>query len=167
MRSANRPIEEDPRAQAEGAWDTLVRGLKLNPELREGLLKTIILALIATAGRAIVPIAVQQTIDTGLGGGEGVVDLRAILWFVVGAFVAVMITALASGVMNERLARVVETALSNLRIRAFRHIHDLSMLHQATQQRGQLVARVTTDIDEISRFMSWGGINLITSAGQL
>ncbi|MDX1621515.1 MAG: ABC transporter ATP-binding protein [Nitriliruptorales bacterium] len=151
----------------EGAWETIVRGLRLNPELRVGLAGTIALALVATAGRAIVPIAVQQTIDSGLGGAEGGIDLGAILRFVVGAFVAVIITAIASGAMNERLATVVETALSNLRVRAFRHIHDLSMLHQATHQRGQLVARVTTDIDEISRFMSWGGINLITSAGQL
>ncbi|MDX1658653.1 MAG: ABC transporter ATP-binding protein [Nitriliruptorales bacterium] len=151
----------------EGAWETIVRGLRLNPELRVGLAGTLALALVATAGRAIVPIAVQQTIDSGLGGAEGGVDLGAILRFVLGAFVAVVITAIASGAMNERLATVVETALSNLRVRAFRHIHDLSMLHQATHQRGQLVARVTTDIDEISRFMSWGGINLITSAGQL
>jgi hypothetical protein len=80
-------------------------------------------------------------------------------------FVAVLVTALASGWMNYRLAAVVETALSSLRVRAFRHIHDLSMLHQATQQRGSLVSRVTSDIDEISRFMQWAGLNLITSVG--
>jgi ATP-binding cassette, subfamily B, bacterial len=52
-------------------------------------------------------------------------------------------------------------------VRAFRHIHDLSMLHQASEQRGALVSRVTSDIDEISRFMQWGGLNLITAPGQL
>jgi ATP-binding cassette subfamily B protein len=166
VRNMSQPLEERPGAK-ESAWSTFVRGLSLNPELREGRGGTALLALVATAGRAIVPIAVQQTIDVGLGGGEGGVDLGAVLRFVLFALVAVVVTALASGAMNARLARVTETALSGLRVRAFRHIHDLSMLHQATQQRGQLVARVTSDIDEISRFMQWGGINLLTATGQL
>jgi ATP-binding cassette, subfamily B, bacterial len=156
----------DTRPQLpEGALRTVVRGISLSPELRVGLPFTLLLALVATAGRAIVPIAVQRTIDDGL--TDAGVDLGAVTVAVVGAGVAVLLTALASAWMNARLARVVETALSNLRVRAFRHIHDLSMLHQATQQRGSLVSRVTTDIDEISRFMQWGGLNLITSSGQL
>ena len=166
MRSASRPMPEDSGPK-ESAWATFVRGLRLSPELRVGLAGTMVLALVATAGRAIVPIAVKYVIDTGLNGGAGPVDLEAIAQVLAFAAVAVVVTALASGAMNARLASVVETALSSLRIRAFRHIHDLSMLHQATHQRGQLVARVTTDIDEISRFMSWGGINLLTSTGQL
>jgi ATP-binding cassette subfamily B protein len=162
------PATDDHRAPtAAGAWDTLVHGLRLSPELRQGLVGTLVLALLATAGRAIVPIAVQQTIDEGLGQAGGGVDLDAILRAVTLAFVAVVVTAVASRFMNARLVTAVETALSNLRVRAFRHIHDLSMLHQATQQRGGLVARVTTDIDEISRFMSWGGLNLLTSIGQV
>jgi putative ABC transport system ATP-binding protein len=149
-----------------GAWRTVVRGISLSPELRRGLPVTLALALIATAGRAIVPIAIQRTIDDGLGGGAGV-DLDAIFAVVVFAFVAVCVTAIASGAMNYRLAAVVETALSSLRVGAFRHIHDLSMLHQASEQRGSLVSRVTSDVDEISRFMQWAGLNLITALGQL
>ncbi|MFA9446522.1 ABC transporter ATP-binding protein [Egicoccus sp. AB-alg6-2] len=154
-------------APTEGAWRTLVRGISLSPELRVGLPGTLVLAFFATAGRAIVPIAVQRTIDDGLNPAAGGVDMLAVRNAVILAGVAVLLTALASGWMNWRLATVVETALSNLRVRAFRHIHDLSMLHQATQQRGGLTARVTTDIDEISRFMQWAGLNLITATGQL
>jgi ATP-binding cassette subfamily B protein len=160
--------EAPDQAPRQGAWRTVVRGISLSPELRVGLPGTLLLALIATAGRSIVPIAIQQTIDDGLGaGGTGAVDLDAIVRIVALAALAVLVTALASGWMNYRLAAVVETALANLRIRAFRHIHDLSMLHQATHQRGSLVSRVTSDVDEISRFMQWGGLNLITAAGQL
>jgi ATP-binding cassette, subfamily B, bacterial len=154
-----------PGRPPEGALRTVVRGISLSPELRVGLPFTLLLALLATAGRAIVPIAVQRTIDDGL--GQGGVDLGAVTVAVVGAGIAVVVTALASSWMNARLARVVETALSNLRVRAFRHIHDLSMLHQASEQRGSLVSRVTSDVDEISRFMQWGGLNLITASGQL
>jgi ATP-binding cassette subfamily B protein len=164
----SRPAPDEDAAPADGgAWATLVRGLRLSPELREGLVKTLLLALVATAGRAVVPVAVQITIDDGIGGGADAVDLGVVRTAVLLALAAVAITALGSGFMNARLVRSVESALSNLRVRAFRHIHDLSMLHQAAQQRGALVARVTTDIDEISRFMSWGGLNLITSLGQV
>ena len=41
------------------------------PEFRRGLPVTFLLALIATAGRVVVPIAVQQTIDKGLSGPDG------------------------------------------------------------------------------------------------
>ena len=148
-----------------GAWQTVRRGLSLSPELRNGLAGTLVLALIATAGRAIVPVAVQRTIDDGIQASGGV-DVAAVIRVVAFAAVAVVVTAGASGWMNYRLAAVVETALANLRVGAFAHIHDLSMLHQATQSRGSLVARVTSDVDEISRFMQWGGLNLITASGQ-
>ena len=156
-----------PETSGAGAWETVVRALRLSPQLRDGLAGTVLLALTATAGRVIVPVAVQRTIDQGLGGaGEGV-DLQAVTTMVAAALVAVVVTAFASRAMNVRLAVVTERALSDLRVRAFRHIHDLSMLHQATEQRGSLTSRVTTDIDEISRFMQWGGLNLVTAAGQL
>jgi ATP-binding cassette, subfamily B, bacterial len=151
----------------EGAGTTIVRALRLSPELRIGLGVTLLLALLATAGRAIVPIVIQQTIDRGLGSGAGGVDMPYVLWAVVLAFVAVVATAALSAGMNIRLATSVEHALSNLRVRAFAHIHDLSMLHQASEQRGAMVSRVTTDIDEVSRFMQFGGLNLVTALGQL
>ncbi len=155
-----------PPAQptAEGALATIKRGLSLSPELRRGLPGTIGIALLATAGRVIVPIAVQQIIDSGLSGGD--VDMSFVMRMTMVALAAVVITAAATGWMHLRLARVAETALSGLRIRAFRHIHDLSMLHQAAEQRGVLVARVTSDVDQISRFMQWAGLMLIVNTGQ-
>ena len=146
------------------AWQTMRRGLSLSPELRRGLIITMVLALLATVGRVIIPVAIQQVLDRGL------TDLGVDMGFVgrmIGlALVAVLITASATGVMHLRLARVSEEALSGIRIRAFRHIHDLSMLHQAAEQRGVLVSRVTSDVDQISRFMQWAGLMLIVNTGQ-
>ncbi len=148
-----------------GAAETVVRGVRSSPQLRVGLVGTLILALIATAGRAVVPVAVQRTIDDGFGAGG--VDVPTVTGIVVAAGVAVVITAAASAAMHYRLASVVESALAALRTRAFRRIHDLSVLHQAEEERGSLVARVTADVDEVSRFMQWAGLNLITALGQL
>lgn len=147
-----------------GALKTIRRGLSLSPELRAGLGGTIAIAVVATAGRVVVPIAIQQIIDSGF--GENGVDMGFVIRMTLIALVAVLITGAATGWMHMRLARVSETALSGLRIRAFRHIHDLSMLHQASEQRGVLVTRVTSDVDQISRFMQWAGLQLLVNGLQ-
>lgn len=143
---------------------TVKHGLALSPELRRGLWGTIAIAVIATAGRVVVPIAIQRIVDGGFS-SDGV-DMGYVIRMTLLAFGAVIVTGLATGWMHLRLARVSETALSGLRIRAFRHIHDLSMLHQASEQRGVLVARVTSDVDQISRFMQWSGLQLLVNGLQ-
>ena len=153
-----------PDRTAVRAWETVRRGLSLAPELRRGLGFSLGLALVATAGRVIIPIAIQQVLDRGLTNTG--IDFGLVGWMIGFAVLAVLITAWATGLMHLRLARVSEASLAGLRIRAFRHIHDLSMLHQASEQRGVLVARVTSDVDQISRFMQWAGLMIIVNSGQ-
>lgn len=160
------PPTELTDAEQATAMETVRRGLSLSPELRVGLPITGVLALVATGGRVIVPILVEQILDRGFSVEDLSVDLGVVGQLVLIGALAVAVTAVATGFMNLRLAVVAETALSNLRRRAFAHIHDLSMLHQASEQRGVLVARVTSDIDQISRFMQWAGLQLVVNAGQ-
>ena len=147
-----------------GALNTIKDGLALSPELRRGLIGTVLIAIVATTGRVVVPIAIQQIVDGGF--SEGNVDMPFVARMTGMALIAVLVTGGATGWMHLRLARVSETALSGLRIRAFRHIHDLSMLHQASEQRGVLVTRVTSDVDQISRFMQWAGLQLLVNGLQ-
>jgi ATP-binding cassette subfamily B protein len=150
----------------EGAFATLRRGLRMMPEFRRGLPITFALALIATAGRVVVPIAVQQVIDRGLA-ADGGPDTGLVTRLVLLCAVVVVITAVAVYRMNVRLFRTTETALAGLRVRAFRHVHDLSVLHQQGERRGSLVSRVTSDVDQLSVFMQWGGVLGLVSVGQL
>ena len=46
--------------------ETIRRGVHHSPELKEGLVGTLLLAVIASSGQVVVPIAVQQTLDRGL-----------------------------------------------------------------------------------------------------
>ncbi|MCN0178725.1 ABC transporter ATP-binding protein [Salinispora arenicola] len=153
-----------PEAAAESTWQTLRRGLALSPELRVGLAGTLGLALVYMVGRAAVPVAVQQGIDNGIAGG-----LRLdVVWTVVTATAAVLVVTTTCGyLMMRRLFTVSETALSNVRVRAFRHVHDLSTLHQQSERRGSLVSRVTSDVDQITQFLQWGGVILLINLGQL
>jgi ATP-binding cassette, subfamily B, bacterial len=148
------------------AWQTVRRGLALSPEFFAGLPVTLLLALGATVGRVLVPIAVQQTIDDGLLGPHGP-DVARVRDAVLVAGVAVIVTAVCAYRLNVRLFRTTETGLATLRVRAFRHVHDLSVLTQNAERRGSLVSRVTSDVDTISTFMQWGGLLMVVSLGQL
>jgi putative ABC transport system ATP-binding protein len=155
----------DDRTVERGSFATLAHGLRITPELREGLLLTLLLALLATAGRVVVPIAVQQVIDKGLSGPEP--DLGFVRLTVALAALGVVITATANYLTNVRLYRTTENGLASLRVRAFRRVHDLSVLHQAAERRGSLVSRVTSDVDTLSTFMQWGGLLILVSSAQL
>ncbi|GAA1833402.1 ABC transporter ATP-binding protein [Actinomadura chokoriensis] len=156
----------DGTAAGEGALSTLRRGLRLSPEFTEGLTVTLLLALVSTAGRVVVPIAVQQTIDKGIGrpGGPDIAFIRTAVLL---CAAAVVVTAVCAYLMNVRLYRTSEGGLAGLRVKAFRHVHDLSMLTQSGERRGALVSRVTGDVDQISQFMQSGGLMFIVSIGQL
>jgi len=148
-----------------GTFATLAHGLKLAPEFRRGLRTTLTLAVVSTAGRVVVPLAVQQTIDHGLSGTTP--DLPLVRLACGLAFLALVMTAVANFFMNVRLYRTTEDGLLALRTRAFRRVHDLSVLHQAAERRGSLVSRVTSDVDTISTFMQFGGLLIVVSVAQV
>jgi ATP-binding cassette subfamily B protein len=148
------------------ALATVRRGLALSPELRTGLAGTVALALVQMSGRVAVPIAVQQGIDHGVRAPGGP-DLGFVVTVVALTVVALAVSTAAGYLMTRRLFTVSETALGSLRSRTFRHIHDLSMLHQQAERRGTMVSRVTSDVDQISQFLQFGGMLLMLSAGQL
>jgi ATP-binding cassette, subfamily B, bacterial len=157
---------EATATQPAGTWETLKRGLSLSPELRTGLLGTLALAIASMVGRVAVPIAVQQGIDEGLRAEKGP-DLQRIAMGATLTVAILVVTTTCGYFMYRRLFTVSETALASLRVRTFRHIHDLSMLHQQTQRRGVLVARVTSDVDSITQFLQWGGVILLVNTGQI
>jgi ATP-binding cassette, subfamily B, bacterial len=149
-----------------GAWATIRRGVQLSPELREGVGGTLTFAVLATMGRVVVPIAVQQTLDRGLGAAGGP-DLDFMTWMAVLAALAVVVTGIASYFMTSRLFTAAERGLATLRIKAFRHVHDLPLLTQNTERRGALVSRVTSDVDQVSQFLIFGGLIAVVSVGQI
>ena len=149
-----------------GVLATLRRGVQVSPQLVQGLWVTLLLAVLAAAGKVVVPIAVQQVMDTGVLAGGGP-DVQRVVTLVVAAALALVAGGLCSALVNVRLFRASEAGLAQLRVRAFRHVHDLSVLTQNTERRGSLVSRVTSDVDTISLFVQWGGIMLLVSTLQV
>ncbi len=148
------------------AMRTIARGIELSPELKDGIGGTLAFAVLSTIGRIVVPVAVQQTLDKGVNAAGGP-DLRFVGVITVVAAVAVLVTAMASYQMTYRLFTSAERGLATLRVKAFRHVHDLPLLTQNTERRGALVSRVTSDVDQVSQFLIFGGIISIVSVGQI
>jgi ATP-binding cassette subfamily B protein len=160
------PLTEEeiiPTKHIEGAMALLRRGLRESPELRAGLGYTLGLALALTAVRVIIPVLVQQILDRGLLGPEGFRPRFVYSACLVAAGLVVFVY-FAGRATYRRLVRASESALAALRVRAFAHIHRLSIAEQSAEKRGAFVSRVTADIDTLGQFLEWGAISWVTSA---
>ncbi|MBC7592352.1 MAG: ABC transporter ATP-binding protein [Kineosporiaceae bacterium] len=142
------------------------RGLDMSPAIKKGLGLTMLLAVLSTMGGSVVPIVIQVTVDSGLGKG-GNIDTGKVGKYLAAAGVLIAITAVCAYVMRVRLFTASERGLAEVRVDAFRHVHDLSMLTQNAERRGVLVSRVTSDIDQVSLFLQSTGIMIIVSLGQM
>ena len=147
-------------AHLRGARSVLKQGLRESPALRKGLAFTVVISLAATVASLVTPILIQQIFDHGFDGGFRPVFVSGICGL---SLVLVGIAYLAGRAAGRRLARASEQALMELRVRGFEHIHRLSLAAQSRERRGVYVARVTADVDTLSKFTEWGGVAWIVS----
>ena len=136
------------------------------PALRRGLGITIVLAFLGTTGQVVVPIAVQQLVDgQALTGGPA--DTGGVLVAGGIALAALALAVVANRIALQRMVTAAAHGLSELRIAAFRRIHQLSSLQVQAERRGVLVARVTSDVEVITQFLEWGGVGMLVGAAQI
>ncbi|MEI2700246.1 MAG: ABC transporter ATP-binding protein [Microthrixaceae bacterium] len=143
------------------ALDVLRAGVRATPELRAGLGVSILMALTMAGGKVVIPIAIQQILSRGVSNGEPE-------WgFILGAGAAAATAMVALSVLNGftylRVMRTSENVIYGLRTRAFSHVHRLSMAHHNEAKRGVLVARVTSDIETLAQFASWGAVSWVVN----
>ena len=156
------PIDEPLDPDDIRAFTVLRAGIAATPELRVGLGVSIGMALVMAAGRTVIPITIQQILDKGVNGGDP-------NWnFVVTAGAVAAVAMVAIAVLNKftymRLMRTAENVIYGLRTRAFSHVHKLSVAHHNESKRGVMVARVTSDIETLSLFASWGAVSWIVNS---
>lgn len=138
------------------AVETIGRGVDEAPVLRSGFGVTLALAMLGAAGRIAVPILVQQAIDRGF--DAGAVDVSVVWRLGVIALVATTVATVAQRTAVKRLGDRSEEALYGLRVRLFEHIHRLSIADHNEERKGALVARVTSDVETMAMFFSWGAL---------
>ena len=148
-----------------GSARTIGRGMRAAPALSNGLGLTFGFAFIGTGARLVIPILIQQSIDHGLQPSQVRVSFIAMLG-VIGAC-CVVISSVSLRVATKRLGTRAEEGLFSLRIKLFDHIHRLSLADHNEEKRGALVSRVTSDIETLTMFFSWGGLSLLLDGSQM
>jgi ATP-binding cassette, subfamily B, bacterial len=157
------PTPEEAHVLEAGAIGVLRRGVAATPELRQGILFTALMALATAAGKLAVPVLIQQILDRGVP-EDGAFRPGFVYSACALTAVGVILLYLANRATYLRLVRASENSLLGLRVRAFDHIHRLSMAEHNEQRRGALVARVTSDIETLAQFMEWGAVAWIVDS---
>ena len=131
------------------------------PEFRRGLpADRRCSPLLATAGRVVVPIAVQQIARPRDLAPKADPTWTSSTWVVVACAVIVVLITAGRGLPDER------AAVPHHRDRAGRPACPARSATCTTcrcctsrrERRGALVSRVTSDVDQLSQFMQWGGV---------
>ncbi|MFN3219182.1 MAG: ABC transporter ATP-binding protein [Acidimicrobiales bacterium] len=150
--------DADADADAEiGAIDVLRRGVRITPSIKRPLAFSAGLSLLTAAGRLAIPILVQQVIDRGLLGPDGY-QPRLVLTLAVITLAIVVAVAVLAPIAEIAMVRGAQESLHELRRAAFARIHALSLAEHNREQRGTLLARVTSDVESLSRFVEWGAM---------
>ena len=157
------PRAKTPRAKVPSLAQTFKKGLSVSPEFRVGLGVTLALAALAAVGRAAVPFLIQRVTDEGLLAVGGVNTGVVVQYALVGAVVLIIGAVLAWRVRT-RMVTAAEAGLATLRVRAFKKVHELSVLTQNEEQRGRYVSRVTGDVETMRDLMQWTGAAMIIAA---
>lgn len=145
-----------PAESTTGAINVITRGLALSPALRRGLGVTVLLAMLGTGTRVAIPILVQLIIDRGI--GDTGVKFGLVMVLCVASAIVISLSAACLRASIRRLGMRSEEALYGLRVKLFEHIHGLSISYHNEEKKGALVARVTSDIETLGQFFSWGAL---------
>ncbi|MGZ4796504.1 MAG: ABC transporter ATP-binding protein [Acidimicrobiia bacterium] len=149
--------------QPSGGLAVLRKGIRAMPEIKQGIVISIAFAVAVAAGKLVIPVAIQQVLDRGVLHSKGFQG-GFIITACVGAAIGVLVLTALSRFTYLRLVRAAEGALYSLRVRVFEHIHRLSVAEQNETKRGVLVARVTSDIETLARFVNWGAVSWVVNS---
>lgn len=146
--STDKPAPPPRRHSATSLWH--LRSY-LHP-YRFRMLAMLILAGSATTAQLLVPGLIQAVIDGPITDG----DLTGLLWL--GSAIAIL--GIGEGVMvwlrRYIQARVALSMEADIRSDLYAHLQKLHIGFHDRWQTGQLLARITSDLGSIRRFMAWG-----------
>ncbi|MBT6092962.1 MAG: ABC transporter ATP-binding protein, partial [Acidimicrobiaceae bacterium] len=150
---------------AVGAFTILRRGMAASPELRSGMVFTVLMALAVAGSKLLVPLTIQAVLD-GAMTPDGV-SMGRVLILSGGAAVLVIGSIQLGRVTYFRLVSMAENVLYGLRVRTFAHLHRLSLAEHTASSKGVMTARVTSDVETLTRFAQWGAVAWIINSVQI
>lgn len=137
----------------------LARLAPLARPYRRGLLGAVGLVVVYALTILAGPYLLKVAIDHGIGEGDG----RVLNLVVVAYFVVMVLSWWVEGRQIDRMARVGEGFLRDLRKRVFDHLLRLSMPYYDRESSGVVVSRMTADIDVMQNLVQQGLILIVAN----
>jgi ATP-binding cassette subfamily B multidrug efflux pump len=126
---------------------------------RRSLALAAVLMLVGTAASLARPQLVALAIDRGMRGGDTTVLVQAVLGFAL----LVGVDTVAGGWQRYTLVRVGVRVITDLRDRLFAHLLGLDQSFHDRNRPGDLMARMTSDAETLSDFITWSVISTAQS----
>ncbi len=157
MKPGNRPRRAARRRAAVSSAAILLRLVADARRHRLIAIATLMATLVATAADLVIPLLLQTGIDDGVTQrNSGVLIVVAVLVVVITAGRGVF--QFGRTFLAELLSQRFVFALRN---RLYEHIHALSFRFHDEARTGELMARTTSDVDRVGRFVSMGLFQMI------
>ncbi len=140
-------------------WPTVKRMLGyLRPHRR--LLALVVLALLATTAVELAPpVLIRYGVDRLMLGGEA----RGIIWLAAGLFGLSIVQGAVDFARLYAMAGAGHRIVFGLRSAVFRHLSSLSFSFYDRARTGELMSRVTADIDTLSDFFGRAAVIVLTN----
>ena len=140
------------KARIAQRFDVLVQLYGLLRPWRAQLLLTGLAIVISTAMSLVPPYVASKAIDDGIIKNDvGALDVALVV-----LAVAVALYALASAAQTYASAWIAQRAIASLRSRMFAHLQVLSPSFYDRTQTGELISRITNDVEQIENLVSMG-----------
>ena len=130
-------MADDLRETKSTSTAVIRQGVDIAPDLRSGLGFTVVLALLGTGSRLVIPILLRQIIDNGFIEGEMRTTFVTTLCLL--GLLSVLVSSVTLRMATARLGTRAERGLFAMRVRLFDHIHRLSLADHNEEKRGALV----------------------------
>lgn len=155
-------IESLASASGERASDRSVIARRLIGELgpyRPQLLKVLGLIVLSAGAQAGAPWLIGRTIDTQITRG----DSSGLVWSMVVLLAIYLVGTLATRSQVFQVGSVGQQILASLRLRLFERFQRLPLIFFDRRPIGDLISRVTNDVDTLNQFLSQGITQLLGS----
>jgi ATP-binding cassette subfamily B protein len=143
-------------ARVERQFDVLVQLYRLLRPWRRQLLLTAVAVIVSTGASLVPPYVAAQAIDEGIIKGDiGALDEALIV-----LVVAVALYALTATAQTYASSWIAQRALATLRSRIFGHLQVLSPSFYDRMQTGDLVSRITNDVEQLENLVTGALVNM-------
>ena len=140
--------------------DTWKRILKFIRPYKSLIILMLLLAVVTVAFTLYTPILIGQAVDTIIGEGNVLTEqLLKILGMLAGA---ILITAVSQWLMNLLTNQVTYRVVQDIRSQAFLHLQKVPVSYIDSNQPGDILSRVVTDVSQFSDGLLMGFTQLFT-----